>query len=370
MLNLYSLAPKDSVLANAVGTAKFCLFMDKTFDSVNASTINAELGKPLRSAVRGRSPHVDHWKYAIKVFESMKFINKTNGKTMVPPSVKNWIFSLKSFNYLWLQLKKSNLKYFLPRHINQDPLECLFGSVRSHGIRNINPNSYQFICSFKTLLINNFMSIKSAGNCEHDDSENALYNLKQFIESGSSVLSEDDVNVNVLSISMIDIPIALDASYLTDMTIGYVCGYLARSVLKDTNFCRLCKNELVGDVENNDLIRVRDYTKKSLLYPSDSFKNIINQMFYITKNILPNISQQNIGKHLIFLFEINVDFNITCPKHDLKSLIFEKFKNFFLFTYVKNINRILNGLDRNKYNCDNLKKSAHEYYLKNSKHKK
>lgn len=38
------------------------------------------------------------------------------------------------------------------------------------------------------------MFIKSARNCEHDDSENALYNLRQFIESGSdSLLSEDDV---------------------------------------------------------------------------------------------------------------------------------------------------------------------------------
>ncbi|XP_016656576.1 uncharacterized protein LOC107882561 [Acyrthosiphon pisum] len=69
-------APKESLLANAVGTAKLCLFMDQTFDSVNASTINAEYGKPLRSAVRNTSLHMAHWKYAIKVFESMKFITK------------------------------------------------------------------------------------------------------------------------------------------------------------------------------------------------------------------------------------------------------------------------------------------------------
>lgn len=35
-----------------------------------------------------------------KVFKSMKFINKKkNGKTMIPSSVKNWIFTLKSFIY-------------------------------------------------------------------------------------------------------------------------------------------------------------------------------------------------------------------------------------------------------------------------------
>lgn len=89
--------------------------MDKTFDSVNARTIKSELGKPLRSAVTDKSPHMDHWKYAIKVFESMKFINKINGKATIPPCIKNWIISLKSFIYLWLQLKKRNFKYFLPR---------------------------------------------------------------------------------------------------------------------------------------------------------------------------------------------------------------------------------------------------------------
>jgi hypothetical protein len=36
----------------------FCLFMNKTFDSVNSRTINPESGKLLRSAVKGNSPHL------------------------------------------------------------------------------------------------------------------------------------------------------------------------------------------------------------------------------------------------------------------------------------------------------------------------
>lgn len=70
---------------------------------------------------------------------------------------------------------------------------------------------------------------------------------------------------------MIFVPLTLDASYLTHMTIGYVFRYLAHSVLIETNFCRLYKYGLVNG-KNNDLIRVRDYTKKILLYPSDRFK--------------------------------------------------------------------------------------------------
>jgi len=66
-------------------------------------------------------------------------------------------------------------------------------------------------------------------------------------------------------------------------------------------------------------------------------------MFHITKKMLPNFGQTNIGQILILLFEIIVEFYITCPKHDLKSVIFEKLKNFSLFTYVKNIYKIING---------------------------
>lgn len=179
---------------------------------------------------------------------------------MVPPCIKNWIITLTSFKYLWLQLKKYNFKYLLPRQINQDPLECFFGSIRSHGIRNINPDCYQFICSFKTLLINNFTSLKSARNCELDDSTGALNNLKQFVKSGSVINTNLQNNINLPM--LIDLPDTIEVSDLTEMTIGYISGYLARTVLKETKYCRLCKNELVSDVQNNSLIRVRDYTNK------------------------------------------------------------------------------------------------------------
>lgn len=213
------------------------------------------------------------------------------------------------------------------------------------------------------------MSLKVSGNCVIDNSESALYNLKNFIESGYSslLINENDKDVNLINITMIDLLTTIKYTYLTDMTIGYISGYLARSVLKDTHFCRLCKNELISDVENNDLIQIRDFTKKSLLYPSDKFKNVINQMFYITKNILLNFGQANIGKILILLFEINIEVCTICPKHDLKSIIFEKFKNFFLFTYVKNINKIINGLDRNVYKSDTLKELALIYCLKHKR---
>lgn len=163
---------------------------------------------------------------------------------------------------------------------------------------------------------------------------------------------------------MIDFPDSLEISSFSKMTIEYVSEYLARAKLKETKFCRLCKNEFVGNKENH-LIRVRNYTTKSLFYPSQNFQSIIEQMLYVSNYILCNIHEENIGKQLIFMFEININFSLNCPKHNLKNIVFEKFKNYLIFTYLKNINRILNAVDKYYENTssDQLKISAHNYYL-------
>lgn len=311
----------------------FCLFMDKTFDSVNSRTINLESGKLLRSAVKENSPHVHHWNSAINTFQSMKFVNKSNGKKTIPPCLKNWIITLKSFQYLWSKLQCNHFKFFLTRHVIQDPLECLFGSVRSHGIRNTKPDCYQFHCSLKTLLINNFTSIKSAGNCEHDESGGALDNLKQFVKSGlnlpklpkSSLKNE----FNFLIYNPIEIVYDIHVSPISDMTIGYVSGYLARSVLKEFKFCKLCKFELISIDKSNPLIRIRDFTKKSLMHPSKKFQQLIEQMLYMTNFILPKLNQDHIGQQLILMFE-SIDFPLYCPKHNLKIFIHQKLIYFYL----------------------------------------
>lgn len=140
--------------------------------------------------------------------------------------------------------------------------------MRSHGIRNTKPDCYQFHCSLKTLLINNFTSIKSAGNCEHDETSGlALDNLKQFVKSGLNLPKlPKSTHENVFNFPIYN-PIKtvydIHVSVISDMTIGYVSGYLARSILKEFKFCKLCKFELISIDKSNPLIRIRDFTKVS-----------------------------------------------------------------------------------------------------------
>lgn len=104
-----------------------------------------------------------------------------SNRTSVPPSLKNWIFSLQSLRYLWDNLKR-HFPSLSPRVFNQDPIENYFSCIRSHGVFNTNATCSSFISSTKTLLINNFVSPRSAGaNCETDESGDVLASLRHFI---------------------------------------------------------------------------------------------------------------------------------------------------------------------------------------------
>lgn len=247
---MYVLDPSNQLLgSNALGTADFCLFMDRCFDSVNGSTLKSSNGKILRSAVRPNSQHLEFWNEAIKVFKTMYFI-RSDGKKSVPPSVIHWIETLKSFKHLWLNLKSCNLKFLLPRNMNQDPLECLLGCFRQHAGHNINPDCYHFMTSFKTLLLNNYSSVKSINsNCESDNLE-PLSNLKQFVQYTHNNNNNDfQITPNFAEIDSLNNK--QKKSVLGNMTITYVIGYMAKQILKIVNECQTCKLDLIDKTTQN-----------------------------------------------------------------------------------------------------------------------
>lgn len=152
--------------------------MDKLFDSVNGSTATPKIGKDLRCAVTKNSCHWSFWRDALKILGSMKFVCSRNKVV----SIKNWIETIKGIMYLSNKLLSNGCKFIILRNLNQDPLENFFCSIRSHGIRNINPTCTGFISSFKSLLVSNLTTKHSVGaNCEIDNSEEVLVSLKEFV---------------------------------------------------------------------------------------------------------------------------------------------------------------------------------------------
>ncbi|KAG7297635.1 hypothetical protein JYU34_018347 [Plutella xylostella] len=81
----------------------------------------------------------------------------------------------------------------LTRNLNQDPLENMFGNIRSYGARNVAPNSVAFERAHKALMLNNYSTPHSRGaNCDEDVNE-CLQTLEFFIKEKIEAPESPDV---------------------------------------------------------------------------------------------------------------------------------------------------------------------------------
>lgn len=132
--------------------------------------------------------------------------------------------------------------------------------------------------------------------------------------------------------------INIQKSNINAFTFGYVGGYFARSILNSVKKCKFCINELTIKHITYDLIKARSYTRYSLKNPSEKFEKMLEHMFVILSHYaplfcyLPCISQK-----LQLILEINIEFNLSCPVHNLKELIIKKVVVFFCFLISKKL---------------------------------
>ncbi|KAI4465431.1 thap domain-containing protein 9 [Holotrichia oblita] len=275
MRGIARLSPQN-MPSSGIEIAEFLFFMDKVFDSVNGAKLTSDPGKPLRCVVSPTSPHNEFWTEAIKVFQSIEFFNER--RKYVPPSIKNWIYTLKGFQYIWSKLQNWGFKFLSPRNCNQDPIENFFGQIRSHGIRNVYPSCQSFGFSFKALLICQTSNWTSrGGNCEADGtfSLDILKDLVSGTESAVMHIPVEDVS------TFIDVPRDLNYSLVKRGTLTYIAGYIARQLLKYSKNCATCRGDLIGDlrvlsVDDKFIIENREYRRNSLLSPATNFSKIFN----------------------------------------------------------------------------------------------
>jgi len=82
----------------------------------------------------------------------------------------------------------------LLKNFNQDPLENMFGALRALGYRNNNPNCQMFASSYRTLVLNNFLSSHSPGsNCEDDEGNSGLMSFQTLFEAYSNEMFQAEV---------------------------------------------------------------------------------------------------------------------------------------------------------------------------------
>ncbi|KAI4455599.1 hypothetical protein MML48_9g00005385 [Holotrichia oblita] len=232
-----------SLPKSASDTADFLLFGDKIFDSVNGSRIKPLAGKTLRCAITAESEHVQFWNQAARVLDSITFDNK--GNDFIPPTISNWKTTRRGLKYIWNKYG-SRLKFLCPH-------------LMAH---EINPTPAFFSIAFKTLILNNFMSTHSPGaNCEDDNSEGPLDNLKNFL---ISKIQEPKVPIPVNPVLINDLATA-ESITVTNIH-AYVAGYLVRRIRRETDHCKECICFLASDEESEGytFIKMKEYGPNKL----------------------------------------------------------------------------------------------------------
>jgi hypothetical protein len=352
----------------AIGTANFLLFVDKLFDSVNGSALNPFDGNLLRRAVTSRTEHVNFWNEALRVLESIQFFSRN--KQFVPPSITNWILSIRNLKMIWTKLQSSGFEFLCTRNLNQDPLENFFCCVRSHGVRNINPTCNSFRATFKSLLLNNFLTSHSpSANCEKDETEGVLSGLKSFLNTGDEMYGEP---VGLVPLDYADDKLITFKPVKGDIILqvhGYVTGAMAKTLLKSIGFCKLCRADLKTEVssEEHKLIEAREYKPNILLRPRSKFVVLFGLCSQVTSHYLPILcAENNFHTKLVLIINANIKSDIftSCMEHNLFQMFVTNFVHFYCFTWVGNVNRILRGSLLCSTTHDVIKQQAFKLYSK------
>ncbi|XP_043470970.1 uncharacterized protein LOC122504119 isoform X1 [Leptopilina heterotoma] len=170
-----SLGPRK-IPDEGANTAWVCAFFNKLADAFNGK-VQTDEQSPFRTLLTDDSFHIPFFKEAISILTRMRFVDKKTKilVTRQPPTLRNLISTIRGFIHLWEKLKGLGFKNLKTKHLNQDPLENFFSRIRACGNSNRKPTCYQFIGSFKTLVINNMSKSRSdRANCIDDGSNFVL----------------------------------------------------------------------------------------------------------------------------------------------------------------------------------------------------
>ncbi|KAJ8910981.1 hypothetical protein NQ315_003674 [Exocentrus adspersus] len=285
-LRLVSAVGQNEILGpgNPLDTAQLLLFVDKMFDSVNGSTKNPRKGKVFRCGISQESPHVSFWKEeALPMLHSMEYAQRGSRDHKKPPSLVNWEFTLRNIIRIWEELNVNGFDYVLGKRLNQDPLENYFGQIRTHGGRYTNPCADAFVGAYKSLLVNNLITKHSDNfNCEEDQCENILQDLKNFLTDSTEMSPPPELEIT--DVSGGSSSVTSTATYttsratasgqtLSNMANQYVAGFVLKKIKSKVHNCKCCNENLYSSENDvaNRLILEREYGgawAKRLCYPS------------------------------------------------------------------------------------------------------
>ncbi|KAF6213630.1 hypothetical protein GE061_011351 [Apolygus lucorum] len=327
----------------ASATAEVTRFFNDLFDSLNGYRETPEGGGVgLRCRVqRSREEmHLNFWSAALEKLQSLKFLPKS--PTSPPCStvtIQGWIRTVNAVQLLWTTLKEEipfdKCSYLVPRRLNQDPLENLFGSIRSKCGSNVNPSAYQFTSALKTCVVNKLADDDlNKGNCVGDvQPQEILESLQRFLVPSANPEGREPVPASNSSLptnysDSFAVPrqviVRQDCTGHRGISCAYVCGFSVSRLL-GKHSCEQCRIGLVAashqEYEALSLIEQREFSTATsgLSYPSRSIFVMFDHGLKLTHEVLERESYScNIRQCIIALLSKELDFawwQNHCPEH-------------------------------------------------------
>ncbi|CAH2109175.1 unnamed protein product [Euphydryas editha] len=193
---IYSKIANGDMPSEAIATANLIAKMDMLFDGVNASTPDLRRGKKYSTNMRESTGHLTLFQEIKNLFKNLEFLECRS----TPPSKEGWVWTLNGLEIVWkfLTKKHKTIKSLSTRRIQQDPLENLFGCIRSNCGSNSNPTTSQFVAGLKTAVLSNMGNI-GLGNCEIDENEAILDNFKKLLNPATDIsVSNENTSLRIL----------------------------------------------------------------------------------------------------------------------------------------------------------------------------
>lgn len=308
----------------AVHTGNCIHKIDQLFDAFNSSSKYHY--KEARRALSSDTCHTKFLSDMKKFLESWKFVTPPNVHIYC---IKGWIININSLQNLWNDVQKYSVQYLMTRRLSQDPLEHLFGTLRSRFGNCEHPTPKQVTTALKTAVTNNMLQPPKSGNCEADMTPYLYLMSQEQTDSSNVPLHEENFVEDVC-----DNDIVFDAAEENAFT--YVFGYACRRYLQRHN-CQICRDILTEknpEFDSPDKIFM-DFKAENegtqafngrLTVPTKSVRSCLKEVEVIFKrNIHKARERGRISHHIIRLLPSSAYISLCTPDQTFK----------FTETYVK-----------------------------------
>ena len=178
-------------------------------------------------------------------------------------------------SYRLLKQTENPFKYVLSYKYSQDHIELLFAAIRGRNGFNNNPNVQQFKSSLRSILLRVSLIGSKQGNCLsfEEPAQNSLFTLK-WTKNRTPFEEKDESFNDEMVLKAIDYVEDHVITPYKKAIIGYIGGYIVRSMLKEIH-CEICANALkqqeqrnIGKIQFNSLISVKN--RGSLVIPAEN----------------------------------------------------------------------------------------------------